>query len=113
MEGHDHEVRRNKLDLKVLWEVKTDQILRIAYLEGCYGNLQSLDKQTWEDYEAKRSQFRRRQSEIIQHQEPSENVSGDFSTVAALDCLQFCNPGDLRTRLTRVLGTTARNPMNK
>ena len=47
MKGHNLEVRRkinSRLEVVTLWEVNTDQGLRIADIEICYAKLQSLHK---------------------------------------------------------------------
>ena len=45
----------NKLELKTLWEVNVDLMLRISGQECHHSELKSLHKQTWESYESVRS----------------------------------------------------------
>ena len=113
MEGHDHEAQHHinkRLDLEALRKVNTDQMSSITSLEGRYDELQLQHEHTWEDYEDKWSLFKRLQSEITQHRQPSEEVSGDRSPATSPVRLQYCDREELMTRLTKVFGNAGRKP---
>ena len=58
-----------------MWGINAEQETYITGMEDHHATLRKLHKHTWNDYKAKRAEYRELQSKITEHQEQGRDPS--------------------------------------